>query len=45
VCQLVDFRDSNNNRTLPNCVGGMVHVVGPVPALKETWGRLKSLYR
>jgi hypothetical protein len=45
VCQLVDFRDSNNNRTLPNCVGGMVHIVGPVPARKETWGRIKSLYR
>lgn len=44
-CQLVDFRDSQNVKTVPNCVSGLVHVVGPVPTRKETWGRLKSLYR
>lgn len=45
VCRGVDFRDSFNARTVPACVDGMVHIVGPVPAAAPTWGRIKTLYR
>jgi hypothetical protein len=44
-CQLVDFRDSDNNRTLPACQSGVVHILGPVPMVRTTWGRLKTHYR
>jgi hypothetical protein len=44
-CVEVDFRDPLNNQTLPDCVSGLVHVRGPVPASPTTWGRLKTLYR
>jgi hypothetical protein len=44
-CLLVDLRDSFNNATLPPCVGGMVHVVGPVPARRTNWARVKQIYR
>ena len=44
-CRLVDFRDSFNVQTLPACVAGHVHVVGPVQVESVTWGRLKTLHR
>jgi hypothetical protein len=44
-CVTVDFRDSNNIQTLPACVSGLVHVVGPVLVRASTWARLKVLYR
>jgi hypothetical protein len=45
-CLQVDFRDSWNVQTLPDCVSGLVRVPKcPVPALSETWGRVKTLYR
>lgn len=44
-CRFVDYRDSFNNQTLPDCVGGMVHIISPVPARRSTWGSLKTLYR
>ena len=44
-CVLVDFRDSNNVQTLPDCVGGSVSITGPTPARPQTWGRVKTLYR
>lgn len=45
-CLRVDFRDSWNVQTLPDCVSGIVRVPQcPVPALSETWGRIKTLYR
>jgi hypothetical protein len=44
-CLLVDFRDSMNNQTLPGCVGGIVHVESPVPAVPASWGRVKTIYR
>lgn len=44
-CEVVDFRDSNNVQTLPDCVSGLVHVIGPVPVQASTWARLKVLYR
>jgi hypothetical protein len=44
-CRKVDYRDSNNVQTLPGCTGGVIRVVGVTEARKETWGRLKSLYR
>jgi hypothetical protein len=45
TCGSVDFRDSGNARTLPDCAGGVVHVLGPVSATPTPWGRLKALYR
>jgi hypothetical protein len=44
-CLQVDFRDSWNNTTLPDCVGGVVHVRGIVPAVPASWGRVKTIYR
>lgn len=45
-CLWVDFRDSWNVQTLPDCVGGIVRVPScPTPTLSETWGRIKMLYR
>jgi hypothetical protein len=44
-CRLVDFRDSFNVQTLPGCVAGHVHVVGPVQTNNLTWGRMKTLHR
>ena len=43
-CLRVDFRDSWNVQTLPDCVGGSCRVL-PSPALSQTWGRIKTLYR
>jgi hypothetical protein len=40
-----NFRDSGNNQILPACVGGLVHVTGPVPARTATWGHIKQVYR
>jgi hypothetical protein len=45
VCRGADFRDSFNAQTLPACLDGMVHIIGPVPAAPATWGRIKALYR
>ena len=45
TCRLADFRDSNNARTLAACEGAVVHVAGPVPARRGTWGRIRTLYR
>ena len=44
-CLDVDLRDSLNNVTIPNCVGGMVHIIGATPTRASSWGRLKTLYR
>jgi hypothetical protein len=44
-CLSVDFRNSHNDQTLPDCVGGVVHVTAPVPVRRETWGRVKAIYR
>jgi hypothetical protein len=44
-CEHVELRDSNNAWTYPDCVGGVVHVAGPVPVRRPTWGELKSTYR
>lgn len=46
ACLGVDFRDSWNVQTLPDCVGGVVRApYCPTPTLSETWGRIKTLYR
>ena len=45
VCGHVDFRDALNNVTLPDCAGAVVHITGPVPARRASWGGLKSAYR
>jgi len=46
TCLTVDFRDSWNVQTIPDCVGGVVHVTTcPTPARAVTWGSLKTLYR
>jgi hypothetical protein len=44
-CRRVDYRDSNNAQTLPGCTGGVIRVMGVVPVLRESWGRMKALYR
>jgi hypothetical protein len=44
-CRRVDYRDSNNVQTLPGCTGGIIRVVGVTAARRESWGRLKTLYR
>ena len=33
TCLLADLRDSDNNQTLPECHGGVIHILGPVPAM------------
>jgi hypothetical protein len=44
-CQKVDFRDSNNANTLPDCTGGLVHISTTTPARAASWGRVKTFYR
>lgn len=45
-CLHVDFRDSWNVQTLPDCVGGLVRApYCPTPTLTRTWGSLKTIYR
>jgi hypothetical protein len=44
-CRRVDYRDSNNVQTLPGCTGGIIRVACVTETKKETWGRLKSVYR
>lgn len=45
VCEHVELRDSNNAWTYPDCQGGVVRIVGPVPVQRASWGRLKTIYR
>ena len=45
VCRGVDLRDSSNHQTIPLCFDAVVHVFGPVPTRRESWSRLKVLYR
>jgi hypothetical protein len=44
-CQTVDFRDSNNDVTLPDCTGGLVDILSATPARPASWGRVKTLFR
>jgi hypothetical protein len=44
-CLFAEMRDSNNASLSPTCTGGLVHVIGPVPVERRTWGRIKTLYR
>ena len=44
-CLFADLRNSANAPLSPTCAGALIHVIGPVPALPTTWGRLKSRYR
>jgi hypothetical protein len=44
-CEHVEFRDSVNAVTLPDCAGAVIHISGPVPARRTSWGSLKSVYR
>ena len=44
-CELVDFRDTQDVQTLPDCVSGVVHVMMATSVSKLSWGRLKALYR
>jgi len=45
TCEHVDFRDSQNAQTLPDCLSGEVHIGAPVPVRRTSWGTLKSRYR
>lgn len=42
---LVDFRDSANLTSTPSATGSIIRVFGPVPVLRSSWSRIKSLYR
>ena len=44
-CEHVELRDSANASTLPDCAGGVVHIVAATPARRSTWGSLKAVYR
>lgn len=45
-CLGVDFRDSWNQQTLPECEGAVLHVATcPVSARPVSWGSLKTIYR
>jgi len=44
-CERVDFRDSNNVQTLPDCVSGLTRITGQTPARAASWGSIKTLYR
>jgi hypothetical protein len=45
VADHVDIRDSNNDPATVTTTGGIVHILGPTPVAKTTWGRVKSIYR
>jgi hypothetical protein len=45
ACVLAEIRDSFNVSLAPTCAASVVHVVGPVPVEKRSWGRIKTLYR
>ncbi len=44
-CALAEIRDSQNASLAPSCEAGVVHVAAPTPAVRPTWGRLKSRAR
>src|SRR4029077_6411495 len=44
-CLFADLRDAVNAPLSPSCAGALIHVIGPVPTLPTTWGRLKARYR
>jgi hypothetical protein len=44
-CVHAEMRDSFNASLDPACFGGVVHILGPVPTERGTWGRIKTLYR
>lgn len=44
-CLTIDLRDSVNVPLTPACAGALIHVIGPVPTLPTSWGRLKARYR
>jgi len=45
ICRRVDFRDSQNQQTLPACNPGGVVVTGPTRSKATTWGKIKAFYR
>ncbi len=44
-CVLAEIRDSFNVSLAPTCLAGIVRVIGPTPAERRSWGRLKVRYR
>ena len=42
ACVQAEMRDSNNVPLAPGCTGALVHVIGPVPVLRRSWGALKQ---
>lgn len=44
-CALAEIRDSQNVSLSPSCAAGVVHVIAPTPAVRRTWGRVKSHLR
>lgn len=42
TCVQAEMRDSNNAPLAPGCAAALVHVVGPVPTARRSWGALKQ---
>lgn len=42
VCAIAEIRDSHNVSLAPSCVNGMVHIAAPTPAVRRTWGHVKT---
>lgn len=45
TCVWAEMRDSNNVPLAPGCAAALVHVVGPVPTVRRSWGALKPQRR
>jgi hypothetical protein len=44
-CDLADFRNSQNQQTLPATEDARVQITVPTPAVRATWGGLKRVFR
>ncbi|MCC6650909.1 MAG: hypothetical protein IT348_07160 [Candidatus Eisenbacteria bacterium] len=44
-CVTAEIRNGLNVSLAPSCTGGVVRVAAPVPAVKRSWGKVKSLRR
>ena len=42
ACAWTEMRDSANTPLAPGCAGALVHILGPVPAVRRSWGALKA---
>ena len=45
TCLFTDLRTSTNAPIPHTCAGALVHIIGPVPTLPTSWGRVKARFR